>query len=878
MQKWKTILLLPALWGLGVLQAQGLRQDSLRRIWEDAGKAPVERLSAAQELARSFDKAQADSAIHYEALGLELARAVGNDTFQARLLYDLGIDYGFAGNMKTAQATLKEYLSLAMAIKRTHQLPLAVFHISYTYALTDDVDALEGYLDTIIPPLEALITDTLQLVSLYQDAGQGFSVSGKYPQCIYWDLKALNLLEQVSGSGKEKMSIYNSLGYSYCMMESTAKAEEYTRRSMQLARRFQDTSLIISNFDLLSQNEVFRGNYEQALAYIDSAIALGRQVKAERPGLQGYRGRILIFLGRAEEAIPILQETLEYYESNAILNDWRAYICAQLGLAYLQLQQYERAIAYGRKGLEFAQGLQKESMENYEVLYKAWEALGNMAAAYDAYNSYITYRDSIVSERNAQLAVRLELENEFQRVRFRDSLQMARQNLERELAFQQQLSRERANRNIFIAVGAVVFLLAIGLGSRLRFIRQTQLALAEKTRQIEAEKEKAQASERAKQQFLANMSHEIRTPMNAIKGMTDILLRRAPKVEQLSYLKAIKDSSGSLLVIINDILDLSKIEADKVSLEHIPFSLEEVVHNVATVMQFKAEEKGLELKTNIDQSVPAQVLGDPTRLHQVLLNLLGNAVKFTEKGLVSIRLSVEPDDGANQIVTKFCVSDTGVGMDESRLDKIFESFEQAYSDTSRKFGGTGLGLSISKKLVELQRGRIWAESEKGKGSRFYVSIPYEMAGEEERAPATALDSGKINPAEALKGIKVLLAEDNAFNAIVAQEELEDAIGEVEVVVAENGAIAVEQATHDDFDVILMDVQMPVMNGYEATQKIRLLDNGKANIPIIAMTANVMKEEVERCYEAGMNDFIGKPFETEVLMGKLAKYCRGAMEE
>ncbi|MCB0587068.1 MAG: response regulator, partial [Phaeodactylibacter sp.] len=366
---------------------------------------------------------------------------------------------------------------------------------------------------------------------------------------------------------------------------------------------------------------------------------------------------------------------------------------------------------------------------------------------------------------------------------------------------------------------------------------------------------------------------EIRTPMNAIKGMTDILLRRAPKVEQLSYLKAIKDSSGSLLVIINDILDLSKIEADKVSLEHIPFSLEEVVHNVATVMQFKAEEKGLELKTNIDQSVPAQVLGDPTRLHQVLLNLLGNAVKFTEKGLVSIRLSVEPDDGANQIVTKFCVSDTGVGMDESRLDKIFESFEQAYSDTSRKFGGTGLGLSISKKLVELQRGRIWAESEKGKGSRFYVSIPYEMAGEEERAPATALDSGKINPAEALKGIKVLLAEDNAFNAIVAQEELEDAIGEVEVVVAENGAIAVEQATHDDFDVILMDVQMPVMNGYEATQKIRLLDNGKANIPIIAMTANVMKEEVERCYEAGMNDFIGKPFETEVLMGKLAKYCR-----
>jgi CheY-like chemotaxis protein len=350
--------------------------------------------------------------------------------------------------------------------------------------------------------------------------------------------------------------------------------------------------------------------------------------------------------------------------------------------------------------------------------------------------------------------------------------------------------------------------------------------------------------------------------------MTDILLRRDPNQAQLDYLNGIKQSSDSLLVIINDILDLSKIEAGKIELEQTSFSISEAVRQVYTIMQFKAEEKGLELKTSVPKHLPP-VEGDSTRLQQILVNLVGNAIKFTEKGLVTISVE-EEQKSKEQIQLAFTISDTGIGIDQDRLEKIFETFEQAYSDTTRKFGGTGLGLSISKKLIELQGGKIWVESEKGKGSRFKFSIAYPRHIAEADTPIVEVKAGAENMVLNLKGIRILLVEDNAFNVLVAREELEDSIPEVQVEVAENGAIAVEKLKTGDYDILLMDIQMPVMNGYEVTQKIRQLNNGKAHIPIIAMTANVMKDEVERCYQAGMNDFVGKPFDTEDLLRKIQK--------
>jgi CheY-like chemotaxis protein len=290
-------------------------------------------------------------------------------------------------------------------------------------------------------------------------------------------------------------------------------------------------------------------------------------------------------------------------------------------------------------------------------------------------------------------------------------------------------------------------------------------------------------------------------------------------------------------------------------------------------MKFKTEEKGLELKTSIPKSTP-EVIGDPNRLRQILINLVSNAIKFTENGSVTTALQLmESEEEKDAIHVHFTISDTGVGIEKESIEKIFNSFEQAYSDTSRKFGGTGLGLSISKKLITLQNGEIWVESEKGKGSQFHFTIPYALNTSKENTIAETTIINTENNAAQLKGISILVAEDNAFNAVVAQDELEDAITDVTVVVAGNGTIALEKIKLGNFDVILMDVQMPIMNGYEATKAIRALTDEKSKTPIIAMTANVMKEEVENCFDAGMDDFIGKPFDTQELIHKIYKLIK-----
>ncbi|MBP8158060.1 MAG: response regulator, partial [Flavobacterium sp.] len=493
--------------------------------------------------------------------------------------------------------------------------------------------------------------------------------------------------------------------------------------------------------------------------------------------------------------------------------------------------------------------------EKYTILVKAYEAKGNYKKALENYKHYVQAEDSLTVWRNSSEVTRLELENQF-----------TQQQLKSKLNFQTQLNKQKSTKNWLLFLGISTLLIALGLYGRLRYTRKTQKLLQHKNEIIEAEKEKALASEKAKHQFLANMSHEIRTPMNAIKGMTDILIRRNPKKDQKEYLDGIKQSSDSLLVIINDILDISKIEAGKIELEQEPFSINDLVKNIHTIMQFKTEEKGLQLLNEIPVE-NLYVRGDATRLRQILINLIGNAIKFTEKG--SVTTSIKSEKIGDKIKLHFTVSDTGIGIDEDRKEKIFQSFEQAYSDTSRKFGGTGLGLSISKMLVELQGGTIEVESEKGKGSQFHFTIPFAIA--ETINEAIKEDDSTTNIADQLKGIRILLVEDNQFNAIVAQEELEDAIEGVQIEVAENGLIALEKLKSSHFDIILMDVQMPTMNGYEATKAIRALDNEKAKTPIIAMTANVFKEEIDACHQAGMNDFIGKPFDTNELLQKIQNF-------
>jgi signal transduction histidine kinase/CheY-like chemotaxis protein/HPt (histidine-containing phosphotransfer) domain-containing protein/Tfp pilus assembly protein PilF len=387
-----------------------------------------------------------------------------------------------------------------------------------------------------------------------------------------------------------------------------------------------------------------------------------------------------------------------------------------------------------------------------------------------------------------------------------------------------------------------------------------QIELAQK------EKEVAERTAHLKQQFMANMSHEIRTPMNAIVGMTRLLLSKEPKPEQLKYLDAIRQSADNLLVIINDILDLSKIEAGKIVIEHTDFSLRGIIQSMRDMLLFKAEEKGLELRTYVDPVIPARLIGDPTRINQVLINLAGNALKFTERGYVEVKVTLQKGENG-KVWVQFDVTDTGIGIAPNYVDKIFESFTQAGTDTARKFGGTGLGLTISKQLANLMGGDISVRSTLGYGTTFTVIIPFEeSAVQEEPEVNAAIDSEVKNM---LDDVKILLVEDNEFNRMVAEDTLKEIVPNSVVEIAVNGQEAVDMVKANKYDVVLMDIQMPVMDGVEATKAIRAMQGEASQVRIIAMTANVLQEDVKKYFEIGMDAYVSKPFHTEELLLKMA---------
>lgn len=378
------------------------------------------------------------------------------------------------------------------------------------------------------------------------------------------------------------------------------------------------------------------------------------------------------------------------------------------------------------------------------------------------------------------------------------------------------------------------------------------------------EKELAVRGARLRQEFLANTSHEIRTPLHGILQLTTILLKEDPRPEQEEYLKLISHAGGTLLAVVNDVLDLSKIEANKIDFAHTTFNLQQLISSMVDMLELRAKEDRLQLSTTIDPEIPEFLVGDPVRLNQVLINLVSNAIKFTERGFVklSVRKKTEEQD---RVILEFSIQDSGIGIPEDKLNVIFESFQRLDTDLNRRSIGTGLGLTIVEQLVKLQGGNISVTSQEGQGSNFTFTLPLQVSRQEDVTKAK--DQASHLTGEGLNGIRILVVEDNPLNQLVTDKLLQD--WGVIVDIANDGQECLDMLKQSTYDIILMDLQMPVMDGYTATRYIReQFQAPKREIPIIALTANAFSGMDDEVLKVGMDDYISKPFEVDVLFQKI----------
>ncbi len=794
---------------------------------------------------------QSDSAMHYANLALEESRACGDTAGIIKLNVTLANELSTLSRDSAAIEVLQEAARLASELDDADLMSMVATTLVKSYYAVGDSEAsfreaLRGY------KFAQQSGNTKYTAMSAIQLAQQYKIRGELLQSIELNLEAVDILEKRNDLYNAAMG-YHNLGHIYEGIQQYENALECYSKIIDIAQKFESEYIRAIGSYRIASIFLEINDLDQALSYALEACEIYERNGADGDlaPTYGTLGYVYLRRGNIDQAIRQFDKGLAIKEKTGENIQMTDLLCG-LGAAYYEKGDCQSSLQYAQQAYSLAQnfGLDNYIYKASFYLQKCYAEAGNYKKAHDYAIRMSEARDSLTAKEQRQAVLRKVYEYEYEQKAAADSLAASEEKLRMELAHQEEIDANARTRNILFGAGALLLLIAGGGWSRANLIRKSNKRLKEA-------RDRAEESERFKQRFLANMSHEIRTPMNAVLGMSQLTLDTELSVKQRGYLEAIKNSSENLLVIVNDILDLSKLEQGKLTLEEVPFSLRERFNIVRETLEFKAEEKGLSFRIEIDDQVPEVVMGDPGRLTQVMLNLVSNAIKFTEKGGVHIKAEQQPNHRI-----RFSVRDTGIGIPSEKQAQLFQSFQQVDNSTSRKYDGTGLGLAISKDLVELQGGSISVQSAVDAGSVFAFDLELPPAKSQSR-PSHSED---VSPD--LSGIKVLVAEDNVYNQMVIVDTLENLIDRVETTLVENGQQALDLMDEQDFDVVLMDAHMPVMDGIEATRYIRSQDN---NTPIIALTASVLDEEINSCLEAGMNDSLPKPFQREDLLRILGGY-------
>jgi signal transduction histidine kinase/DNA-binding NarL/FixJ family response regulator len=815
-----------------------------------AGATDADRAQAYNLLARINaylgDTAGAENAAQRAT---EIARRAGDKAGEAEAAVVMAVITVNQARLDALVEVTTRALALVEGIDRPELVVEAMLRTAMMYRRFGQAD------DSVALALKAMdlaqrSQQPMALAFAHQGLAITFDQSDRHEQALthYQQLRSYGVQ-----AGSRRLEAYGLLGVAgyHRHRQDYAKAKDLAEQAVALMRASGDPFAL--NFALFHLAETYRALGQQAkmLPLLDEAVNTYERrpnpigmwfVLGSRSGVHEALGQQAAMRVDAERAYTLAREIgLPLYLGESAQR--MAAVAAKAG-------DHERAYSYS---LEAAQT--------------------NAKAARERLNSRIN--DQLQRHRNERQA------RELAELTQRNTLQT------------QELARRTLQQRwqwTLLGAAGLMLLVSAAFMRRLRRKQAEVHALAttleervrERTRELELAQRRAEAATQAKSEFLANMSHEIRTPMNAILGMSHLALQSGLDARQRNYVEKVHGAAQSLLHVVNDILDFSKIEAGHLEIEAVPFKLAEVLEPLTSVLGMPAESKGLALRFELPPGLPGALVGDPARLGQVLLNLGHNAVKFTERGEVTLavrevgrEVSREGGSGPTRVTLRFEVRDTGIGLTAEARERLFQPFMQADASTNRRYGGTGLGLAISRHLVERMGGQIGVTSEPGRGSCFHFTLPLVLQPEAPPMAAAGSPRDKLLPQAhqaALAGARVLLVEDNSLNQELACELLSRA--GIVVSLAADGRQALALLARERFDGVLMDCQMPVMDGYEATRELRR-NPALQDLPVIAMTANAMAGDRDKVLAAGMNDHIAKPIRVDYLFATLARWVRPA---